>query len=339
MASERLVAIVGAGRMGRGIALALAYAGQQVALIDIKPRPADEFARLATEVGEEIRRDLEFLVRVDALDEAGIRRVEEQIGFFGAGDAGERIAAASMLFEGVPETLEAKRACFDLIGRHCGDDCLVASTTSTIDANILSDMMPGPERFLNAHWLNPAHLMPLVEMSPGARTSGETVERMRAFLKACGKVPILCRASPGYIVPRIQALAMNEAARMVEEGIATTEDIDTAIRVGFGLRFSVLGLLEFIDWGGCDILHHASQFLGEGLDPDRFRAPEVIGRHMAEHRRGLRDGAGFYDYAGVDVAAYRETRMRAFVGMLRARDLMPCHRSNTPRPMNDGRVD
>src|SRR5690606_19590936 len=108
--------------------------------------------------------------------------------------------------------------------------------------------VPDPERFLNAHWLNPAHLIPLVEVSPGPATSVAALESMEALLRLAHKVPVRCAPSAGYIVPRIQALAMNEAARMVEEGVASAEDIDTAVRLGFGLRFSVLGLLEFIDW-------------------------------------------------------------------------------------------
>ena len=86
---------------------------------------------------------------------------------------------------------------------------------------------------------------------------------MKELLEEIGEVPILCKASPGYIVPRIQALAMNEAARLVEEGVVTADDIDEAVRYGFGLRFAALGLLEFIDWGGLDILYYASGYLGK----------------------------------------------------------------------------
>ena len=124
---------------------------------------------------------------------------------------------------------------------------VVASTTSTLNVDELAEMVTEPKRFLNAHWLNPAHLMPLVEVAVGAATSEAAYAALHDSLSAIGKVPVRCAASPGYIVPRIQALAMNEAARLVEEGVASSEDVDTAVRVGFGLRFAVLGLLEFID--------------------------------------------------------------------------------------------
>ncbi len=124
------------------------------------------------------------------------------------------------------------------------------------------------------------------------------------------------RGPPGYIVPRIQALAMNEAARMVEEGVASAEDIDKAVKYGFGFRFAVLGMLEFIDWGGGDILYYASRYLTGALGSERYAAPEIVERNMAQGRRGLRDGAGFLDYEGLDVEAYRRERLKAFVDLL-----------------------
>jgi 3-hydroxybutyryl-CoA dehydrogenase len=165
--------------------------------------------------------------------------------------------------------------------------------------------------------------MPLVEVSPCAATDRLQRERLLDLLESIGKVPVVCKSSPGYIVPRIQALAMNEAARMVEEGVASAQDIDTAVRVGFGLRFAVLGLLEFIDWGGGDILYYASRNLAANLDPARFSAPSIVERNMHEGRRGLCDGEGFFDYRERDVERYRRERLAAFVALLRHRNLMP----------------
>ena len=129
-------------------------------------------------------------------------------------------------------------------------------------------------------------------------------------------MPVVCAARPGYIVPRIQALAMNEAARMVEEGVASAEDIDKAIKYGFGFRFAVLGMLEFIDWGGGDILYYASRYLTQALGNERYAAPEIVERNMREGRIGLKTGTGFLDYDGLDVDAYRRERLKAFVAML-----------------------
>lgn len=324
MGSETVkVGAIGAGRMGRGIAVAFALAGHDIVLIDVKPRDADGSARIAADALREIAQDLTFLKEVGAMSEAAVVAALRRVSFADREAAPSAITGCDVLFEGVPEIVDAKRECFAFVCDHARADTIIASTTSTIDADTLSPLVKGPERFLNAHWLNPAYLMPLVEVSPSADTAPEVVARLRGILTAIGKVPITCRTSPGYIVPRIQALAMNEAARMAEEGVASPEDIDTAIRVGFGLRFAVLGLLEFIDWGGGDILHHASAFLSDKIDAGRFAAPAIIGENMAQSRRGLRDGAGFYDYEGVDVGAYRTGRLTDFVALLRQRQLMP----------------
>jgi 3-hydroxybutyryl-CoA dehydrogenase len=107
-------------------------------------------------------------------------------------------------------------------------------------------------------------------------------------------------------VPRLQALVMNEAARMVEEGAASAEDIDRATRYGLGLRFSAIGVVEFIDYGGNDILYYASRYLAERVSRERYTAPEIVQRLMREGRLGLKSGQGFYDYRGRDLRAYRK---------------------------------
>ena len=315
------VASVGAGRMGRGIALSFAFAGLPVRLIDLKPRAAGESERLFADARAELRADLALMQRLGLLDATQAARVETLVEYVGHEGA---VAAlqAPLIFEGVPERMDAKRECLAFIGAHASADAIVASTTSTFLVTELAGLIEGPERFLNAHWLNPAHLMPLVEISRSPLTADAVVERLADTLRAMGKVPVVCGPAPGYIVPRIQALAMNEAARIVEEGIATAEAVDLAVRTGFGLRFAVLGLLEFIDWGGGDILYYASRYLSTELG-DRYRAPDIVERNMHEGRNGLRDGTGFYDWHGKDVPAYREKRLGDFSRMLTHAGLLP----------------
>ena len=149
-----------------------------------------------------------------------------------------------------------------------------------------------------------------------------TLDFVQDILKQIGKVPVVCNARAGYIVPRIQALAMNEAARMVEEGVASAEDIDIAIRTGFGLRFSVLGLLEFIDWGGGDILFYASQYLEKELG-SRYSAPKIISENMQNNRNGLREKQGFYNYVDMDIDAYKLGVLKAFSNRIEMSNLKP----------------
>jgi 3-hydroxybutyryl-CoA dehydrogenase len=311
------IACLGAGRMGRGIAVAFAYAGHAVIMIDVKPRSAEQFATLKAEALGEISKTLASLARFGLLGENDAEAVLARVSVVPAPKRAAALADAGIVFEGVPELVDLKREVLATASKCVGPEIIIASTTSTILVDDLSGAVEYPERFLNVHWLNPAYLIPLVEMSPGAATDPDVTARVKTLLEGIGKVPVVCAATPGFIVPRIQALAMNEAARMVEEGVATPEDIDKAIRYGFGFRYAVLGLLEFIDWGGGDILYYASRYLEGALGSDRYRAPEVIARNMRDGRIGLRTGAGFLDYSGLDLDAYREQRLGALVDLLR----------------------
>src|SRR6185437_10104774 len=316
-AARSAIACLGAGRMGRGIAVAFAYAGHPVTMIDVKAgRSVEQFAKLEAEALDEVRKTLDTLARIGMLKENEASVIIARVSVVPANARTEALAGAGIVFEGVPEIVELKREVLGDASRSVGSDVIIASTTSTILVDDLSDAIEHPERFLNVHWLNPAYLIPLVEISPGKATDPDIVARVKALLEDIGKVPVVCAATPGFIVPRIQALAMNEAARMVEEGVASAEEIDKAIRYGFGFRYAVLGLLEFIDWGGGD-LYYASRYLEGALGSDRYRAPEVISNNMRDGRIGLRTGAGFLDYSGLDVDKYREKRFAELVNMLR----------------------
>lgn len=317
---DNIVAL-GAGRMGRGIAIAFAFAGHAVALVDFKPRDTTAFDKLASDALADIRTTLDMLSRVGMLAADNVAPILSRVRVVAETDAADALRDAAIIFEGVPEVVDLKREALARASELAGPEAIIASTTSTILVDDLSSAVAQPERFLNAHWLNPAYLVPLVEVSPGKATDAAITARLKAMLESIGKVPVVCAASPGYIVPRIQALAMNEAARMVEEGVASADEIDKAIKYGFGFRFAVLGMLEFIDWGGGDILHYASRYLTKALDSERYAAPEIIGRNMEQGRIGLSTRQGFLDYAGMDVDAYREARLKAFVELLKHFDL------------------
>ena len=297
------IAAVGAGRMGRGIALAFAYAGYDVALVDLKVR--DDWNRLRDEAMAEMRASLAMLAELDAMPGDAVERVMGRIRPYPQSEAGV-LGQAEIVFEAVPETLEAKRAAFERICALAAPEAVLASTTSTILVTELAPLVTRPERLLNAHWLNPAYLIPLVELSAHRGTSKPVVEKVRGLLEDAGKVPIVCGPTPGYIVPRLQALVMNEAARMVEEGAASAEDIDKATRYGLGLRFAAIGVIEFIDYGGNDILYYASQYLARTVSAERYTPPQSVQALMREGHLGLKSGQGFYDYRSRDTRAYRK---------------------------------
>jgi len=308
---------VGAGRMGRGIAIAFAYAGHRIALVDLRQRSRDDWLRLSEEARDEIRASLNGLAQLGALDQGQVDAIAGRVELVDANGAPAALAEAQLVFEGVPETLAAKREAFEHINRHCSDDAILTSTTSSILVTQLAELVRRPQRFLNMHWLNPAYLIPVVELSTHPGTDPAVVARTRELMEAIGKLPVLCGPTPGYIVPRLQALIMNEAARMIEEGAATAEEIDKATRYGLGLRFAALGVVEFIDFGGSDILHHASREMSASIDAQRYAAPAIVGQMVEQGRLGVKSGSGFYDYTDRDVAAYRRDVLARTLGMLR----------------------
>ena len=315
--ARQRVAAVGAGRMGRGISLAFAYGGYEVDLLDLKVRTAAEWERLSAEARDEMASTLSMLAELGAIPPDAVSRLLDRIHLFPESESQTRLANADVIFEGVTETLEAKKQAFAKICAAARHDAILASTTSTILVTDLIPFVTRAGRLLNAHWLNPAYVIPLVELSVHPGTTPETVERARSLLEDIGKVPVVCGPTPGYIVPRLQALVMNEAARMIEEGVATAEEIDKATRLGLGLRFAAIGVIEFIDYGGNDILYHASRYLADTVSRERYAAPEIVQRYMHDGRIGLKSGQGFYDYRGRDLKAYRKDVLARTLGMLR----------------------
>lgn len=316
MSTARFAA-VGAGRMGRGIAISFAYAGHRISLVDLRRRTPQAWATLREQVAAEVRGALQGLEQLGAISADQIPAIEARIELIDADGAPQALAGAELLFEGVPETLEAKRDAFEMMNRHCRADAILTSTTSSMLVTQLAQLVKGPERFLNMHWLNPAYVIPVVELSTHAGTSAQVLARTRQIMEGIGKMPVVCGPAPGYIVPRLQSLIMNEAARMVEEGVATAEEIDRATRYGLGLRFAAIGVVEFIDFGGCDILYHVSREMSASVDPQRYKAPAIVNQMMEEGHLGLKTGSGFYDYSQRDVPAYRLDVLSRTLGMLR----------------------
>jgi 3-hydroxybutyryl-CoA dehydrogenase len=318
-----VIATWGAGRMGRGIAHSFAFAGHDCWLIDSKSRSTDALQTLRAIAIGEIQENLNLLMRLGLLTSEELIEVMTRVRFVSFDEAADVLPKVDVVFEGVPEILATKQAAFAYLSTHLRPDCIVASTTSTMLSTALANFVSYPERFLNAHWLNPAYLIPLVEVSPHAGTAGAVLDALTALLKSIGKKPVVCKPVPGFIVPRLQALVMNEAARMIEEGVASAEDIDQAIRYGFGPRYASMGVVEFIDVGGLDILYYASQYLSVALNDSRFAAPAIVNRYMQEGRLGLKTGQGFFQYKNADQIAYRNDVMQRQVAMLKHLGLLP----------------
>jgi len=185
-----MIALVGAGRMGRGLAVVFAYAGHDVALIDLKKRDAADFARLAGEARDEVAKTFETLARLGLFAAKDVGAIAARMCVVPEAEAASALPTADFIFEGVPEVLEDKRAVLGHVSRLSGPKPIIASTTSTILVDDLAEVIEHRERFLNAHWLNPPYLMPLVELSAGKATRPDVVDTMRGFLEGIGKVTV-----------------------------------------------------------------------------------------------------------------------------------------------------
>jgi 3-hydroxybutyryl-CoA dehydrogenase len=310
------IAVLGAGRIGRQIALAFALGGCRVRLLDLKDgRAAADAERVLEDARREIARDLRLMVEEAVIGEpesaATLARLETGVGLEGLGEC-------DFVQEALPESVALKRETLARLGPVLARDAIVASGSSTISPSHVADALAGPERFLVVHWLNPAHIIPLVDVVPGPLTSRATVERTLALLERLGKVPVKCKDSPGFIGPRLQVLLMNEAVRLVEEGVASPEDVDRAFRAGMGFRYASVGLFEFIDWGGVDILYRASRYLTETLGDERFKPARLVEEKMARNELGPKTGRGFFDYAGARRETFETEKVRALLRRLRA---------------------
>jgi 3-hydroxybutyryl-CoA dehydrogenase len=307
-------AVVGAGRIGRQIALAFALGGCRVRLRDVKPRPRADAEAVLADARREIERDLGLMV-----DEAVIEPAEaaEALARIEAGVGLDGLDGCEFVQEALPELVDVKREAFGRLRGRVSDDALIASTSSTISPRHLADAVPGPERFLVAHWLNPAHVIPLVEVVAGAATAPAVVERTLALLEELGKTPVRCGDSPGFIGPRLQVLLMNEAVRLVEEGVATPEDVDRAFRAGMGFRYASIGIFEFIDWGGVDVLQRASRFMAGATGDARFTAARLVDDKIARNELGPKTGRGFFAYDGDRRDSFERAKLRALLRRLK----------------------
>ena len=309
------IAIVGPGRMGIGIATAVLMAdrGHNVTLIDTKRRKPGKETETLDAAREEVKANL------DLLNGLGLLRGNSESLMEGldiATGLNEAIAGHSFVFEALPENVAIKQAFFHAIGPVMSEDTVIASASSTFHLDVFWEVCAKPGNVVSAHWLNPAFLIPLVEIAYGEQTHEWAPVRICDFFRNIGKIPVKMRTNPGFIVPRIQAAAMNEAIRILEEGVATAAEIDTAIKAGFGFRLAVMGLIEFVDLGGVDILFHAGEYLHNKLGGAHFKPPRLVKEKMERAEMGPRTGKGFYDYEDVDTRALFNQKYMGFVELL-----------------------
>lgn len=275
------VAVLGAGTMGHGIAQVSAMAGHDVQVRDIDEElVADGLTAIESNLEEGIERDKVTQNEADAtLDRlSGTTSLESAV------------TDADIVIEAVPEEMGIKHDTVTDVESHVAPDTIIASNTSSLSLTEIASALDHPNRAVGLHFFNPVHIMKLVEIVTAEQSSDETVERARQFVEGIEKTPIEVMDSPGFASSRLGVALGVESMRMVEQGVASPEDIDTAMELGYN---HPLGPIELGDVVGLDVRLDILEYLRKELG-ERFKPPQILKRKVRAGKLGKKSGEGFY---------------------------------------------
>lgn len=284
----RKVAIAGAGIMGSSIAQIFAKNGVPVILYDIETGFLDRSRAL-------IDLNQKALVEAHELTDAESEGVRSKITH--TLDI-EDLREADFVIEAIVEQMDAKHTLWEKISGLVSEEAVLTSNTSGLSISKIAEAVKNPERFCGMHWINPPHIVPLVEVICGEKTSAETAARVFRVAESVGKKPIMVKKdAPGFALNRIQFAVLREAMHIVESGIADMEDVDKVLKYGLGMRYACLGPFEVADLGGLDTFYRISEYLFKDLS-DTGDVPAMLRERVEQGSLGVKSGRGFYDYSG-----------------------------------------
>jgi len=270
--------------MGRGIAHVAALAGYETRLHDVD---AGALANALESIRGNLDRGVE-LGKVTTEDrDAAVDRLHTTV------DLAVAAQGADIVIEAVPERLALKREVLSDVARSVAPGTVLASNTSSLSISEIAAEVEGSERVVGMHFFNPVHIMALVEVVRGDRTTDRVVEQAVEFAERLGKEPIVVRDSPGFASSRLGVALGLEAIRMVEDGVASPRDIDRAMELGYR---HPMGPLRLTDLVGLDVRLEIARYLHRELGGDRFRPPDLLERMVEEGRHGRKTGRGFYEW-------------------------------------------
>ena len=293
------VAVLGLGTMGHGIAQTFALAGYEVACFD-------ESASTRGSLTERVSANLAAFVAAGLV---APQQIEPTLARLHLADTeAEAVAGVQFVTEAVPEDLEVKRTLFSRLEQITPAETILASNSSSFPISQSGSLLQHPERALVTHWFNPPHLTPVVEVVPSPRTNERVVATTLRLLQDIGKLPIhLRRELPGFLVNRVQVAIQREVWDLVDQGVATPEEIDAAIRGTIGFRFAALGPLEIHDFAGLDIQLTTYRNLVPEIRGDT-NPPAALDKLVSAGKLGIKTGQGFYDYPPERLNARRTRR-------------------------------
>jgi 3-hydroxybutyryl-CoA dehydrogenase len=286
MSTIETVAVLGAGTMGHGIAQVCADIGCEVRLYDIN--------EAAVGAGlTRIRGNLEKGIARGKVTAEQRDQVLAQLST--TTEIAEAVAGADLVVEAAPESMELKASIFGAVDAAAPDHAILASNTSSLSIGRIATSVNDPSRFVGMHFFNPVHIMKLVEVVWGAETSDATRDAVVDFSRRLGKEPIVVKDAPGFASSRLGIVLGMEAIRMVEQDVASPEDIDKAMELGYR---HPMGPLRLTDLVGLDVRLGIAEYLHETLGSDAFAPPALLKRMVAEGKLGKKTGQGFYDWSG-----------------------------------------
>ena len=277
------IAVLGAGTMGHGIAQVAAAAGYVVIMRDVSP---DALARGL----QSIERNLAKAIQLKKISEQDREETLERIS---PATRLEEIGGADLVIEAAPESLELKRNLLREVEPLLGDTCIFATNTSSLSIGDVANGSARPENVVGMHFFNPVHIMRLVEIVVGNQTSPAVAAIVREAATRMKKEPITVRDVPGFASSRLGVTLGLEAMRMVEQGVASARDIDTAMELGYN---HPMGPLRLTDLVGLDVRLHIAEYLHGKLGSETFRAPDILRRMVSEGKLGKKSGEGFYKW-------------------------------------------
>ena len=304
-------AVIGTGTMGPGIAQVLAQHGIDVRIYDIDH---DKLKKAR----ETLAGTLNLVHQEGLISEADVAEIQSRIK--DASSLEDAVKEADIVLEVIPEVLELKTGLFAELDKVCDPVTILATNTSGLSITAMAKALNRPERLVGMHWWNPPIIIPVIEIIRGKETDETVVQTVDALIRKINKIPVLVKKDvPGFLGNRLQYALMREAIALLNEGVASAEDIDTMVKAGIGFKFPVMGPLETIDMAGLDIYYRVSQYLNKDLDKSQGPAP-IVEEMVNKGDLGLKSGKGFYDYSGQDVQALMGGRIKKLLLLLKELD-------------------
>ena len=297
MGQVNTIAVIGAGIMGRGIAHVAALGGYRTILEDLLPNALRK-------AEDEIRVNLDKAVELGKISAGAAESARGRLEY--AGSVEEAAREADLVIEAVPEEMESKIEIFTLLDKICRPGTILASNTSSLSITEIASVTYRATKILGMHFFNPVHKMKLLEIVRALETDDETLAAAVEVGKRMGKEVVVIKESPGFITSRINAMIGNEAFCMLQEGIASAEDIDKALKLGLN---HPMGPFEMVDLVGLDTRLHILEYLHKTLG-DKYRPAPLLVQYVKAGRLGRKSGRGVYEYPEPkNVQAAVETRI------------------------------